>query len=351
MSGVLSDRLENSVDATRGQPLAARVLARKDELEDALAELGPHDASRAAGDRDRARDRVSLMTGTWRIRRRSSRATSTAGSSATSTSRRTSPAASDARLAQARAVAGGDNGRAVGAGPARSRVTLPRALVPEAHGGHGGKNVHRARCSSSIAAAIATRSPPLLGPHLIRLRPAITPARGSRRYAPRRRAARAPCAGSGPARQPRRARHVQGGRSASTRLERAGASSRSTSARSTRSTSSSTIAPSRCRSPTPTSSAPTSPPFLDTRRSGVRTAARASSASSPSCRAAGDTVDSLVALNARGAASAIRYVIREEAGIWTPEETLAARAAGAAATRRCCSSPLLRSRGLAARFV
>ncbi len=44
MSGVMSERLENSVDATRGQPLAMRVLARKDELEDALAELGPHDA-------------------------------------------------------------------------------------------------------------------------------------------------------------------------------------------------------------------------------------------------------------------------------------------------------------------
>ena len=43
MSGVMSDRLENSTDATRGQPLWARVLARKDELEDALAELGPHD--------------------------------------------------------------------------------------------------------------------------------------------------------------------------------------------------------------------------------------------------------------------------------------------------------------------
>src|SRR6185369_16918590 len=43
MSGVMSGKLENSVDATRGQPLAARVLARKDELEDALAELGPHE--------------------------------------------------------------------------------------------------------------------------------------------------------------------------------------------------------------------------------------------------------------------------------------------------------------------
>ena len=43
MSGVMSGKLENSVDATRGQPLAMRVLARKDELEDALAELGAHD--------------------------------------------------------------------------------------------------------------------------------------------------------------------------------------------------------------------------------------------------------------------------------------------------------------------
>jgi hypothetical protein len=43
MSGVMSARLENSVDATRGQPLAMRVLARKDELEDALAEIGPHE--------------------------------------------------------------------------------------------------------------------------------------------------------------------------------------------------------------------------------------------------------------------------------------------------------------------
>lgn len=33
----------DSTDAARGQPLAARVLARKDELEDALADLGPHE--------------------------------------------------------------------------------------------------------------------------------------------------------------------------------------------------------------------------------------------------------------------------------------------------------------------
>lgn len=43
VSAILNLKIENSTDATRGQPLAARVLARKDELEDALAELGPHD--------------------------------------------------------------------------------------------------------------------------------------------------------------------------------------------------------------------------------------------------------------------------------------------------------------------
>ena len=43
VSAVLNLEITNSTDATRGQPLAARVLARKDELEDALAELGPRD--------------------------------------------------------------------------------------------------------------------------------------------------------------------------------------------------------------------------------------------------------------------------------------------------------------------
>lgn len=43
MSAILNLEIKNTTDATRGQPLAARVLARKDELEDALADLGPHD--------------------------------------------------------------------------------------------------------------------------------------------------------------------------------------------------------------------------------------------------------------------------------------------------------------------
>ena len=49
MSGTPSSRIENTTDATRGQPLWARVLARKDELEDALADVGRHDpAARVA---------------------------------------------------------------------------------------------------------------------------------------------------------------------------------------------------------------------------------------------------------------------------------------------------------------
>lgn len=43
MSPVLNQKLWNTTDATRGQPLAARILARKDELEDALADLRRHD--------------------------------------------------------------------------------------------------------------------------------------------------------------------------------------------------------------------------------------------------------------------------------------------------------------------
>jgi hypothetical protein len=43
MSAIPNRQILNSTDATRGRPLAERVLARKDELEDALADLGPHD--------------------------------------------------------------------------------------------------------------------------------------------------------------------------------------------------------------------------------------------------------------------------------------------------------------------
>jgi hypothetical protein len=46
VSAALKWKIENSTDATRGQPLAARVLARKNELEDALADVSPHDFPR-----------------------------------------------------------------------------------------------------------------------------------------------------------------------------------------------------------------------------------------------------------------------------------------------------------------
>jgi len=39
----LLDQVSNTTDATRGLRLCDRVLARKNELEDALANLGPHD--------------------------------------------------------------------------------------------------------------------------------------------------------------------------------------------------------------------------------------------------------------------------------------------------------------------
>ncbi len=45
MSETLDPKTENSTDATRGQPLGDRVLARKDELETALADCSPHDLS------------------------------------------------------------------------------------------------------------------------------------------------------------------------------------------------------------------------------------------------------------------------------------------------------------------
>lgn len=40
MGAVLNLDIQNSTDATRGQPLVLRVLHRKNELEDALADLG-----------------------------------------------------------------------------------------------------------------------------------------------------------------------------------------------------------------------------------------------------------------------------------------------------------------------
>ena len=59
----MSERVDNTTDATRGQPLWARVLARKDELEDALAELGPHDATERTAIETALATVYLLMTG------------------------------------------------------------------------------------------------------------------------------------------------------------------------------------------------------------------------------------------------------------------------------------------------
>jgi hypothetical protein len=46
MSAVLNWKLETTTDATRGRPLASRVLARKAELEAALFDCAPYDVPR-----------------------------------------------------------------------------------------------------------------------------------------------------------------------------------------------------------------------------------------------------------------------------------------------------------------
>lgn len=63
VAGVLDGKLTNTTDATRGQPLAARVLARKDELEDALADCGRHDSVLRHAIETALATVYSLMTG------------------------------------------------------------------------------------------------------------------------------------------------------------------------------------------------------------------------------------------------------------------------------------------------
>lgn len=63
MSAVLQWKIENTTDATRGQPLAARVLARKNELEDALADLSPHEVLRRTAVETALATVYALMTG------------------------------------------------------------------------------------------------------------------------------------------------------------------------------------------------------------------------------------------------------------------------------------------------
>jgi len=63
MSAILDYETKNSTDATRGQRLAARVLARKDELEDALADLCPRDVLMRQAIETALATIYSLMTG------------------------------------------------------------------------------------------------------------------------------------------------------------------------------------------------------------------------------------------------------------------------------------------------
>jgi hypothetical protein len=62
VSAALNWKIENTTDATRGQPLAARVLARKDELEDALADCSPHDEVRRSAIETALTTAYSLIT-------------------------------------------------------------------------------------------------------------------------------------------------------------------------------------------------------------------------------------------------------------------------------------------------
>ncbi len=63
MGAVLNLDIQNTTDATRGQPLGMRVLARKDELEDALAQLNSHEGLLRQAIETALATVYSLMTG------------------------------------------------------------------------------------------------------------------------------------------------------------------------------------------------------------------------------------------------------------------------------------------------
>ena len=63
MTAALNLQITNTTDATRGQPLAARVYQRKDELEDALIELGPREMLLKQAIETALATIYSLMTG------------------------------------------------------------------------------------------------------------------------------------------------------------------------------------------------------------------------------------------------------------------------------------------------
>jgi len=89
-------------------------------------------------------------------------------------------------------------------------------------------------------------------------------------------------------------------------------------------------------------------PFLDREDEQLRAGARLESFLSGLPRG-GKTIDVVVELN-RAVNRALRYVVREEPGIWTPEETLA-NGCGSCRDSAVLLMAALRSRGLAARFA
>jgi uncharacterized protein (DUF2126 family)/transglutaminase-like putative cysteine protease len=89
-------------------------------------------------------------------------------------------------------------------------------------------------------------------------------------------------------------------------------------------------------------------PFLDRRDDAYKLGPRAERLSAE-LAAGGDTVGMLVELN-RQVNQRVRYVIRDEPGIWTPEETLT-QGRGSCRDSAVVMVALCRARGLAARFV
>jgi uncharacterized protein (DUF2126 family) len=89
-------------------------------------------------------------------------------------------------------------------------------------------------------------------------------------------------------------------------------------------------------------------PYLDLDDPAYQMGARANEllASVP---ATGDTIDALIRMNS-AVNGGIRYVIRDEPGVWTPEETLA-NGRGSCRDAAVLLVALMRSRGIAARFV